>query len=773
MHRSLVGALALWLAACSGPSRPTKPGVAQCDAEDDLASITAFTSDGYLYRAFDAATRVHERCATDATRDALANTRDDLFGTGEAATTLEPKQRDRALALYRDGANLRLQGEYDLALTQLERSLAIWPHPLTMVQIGLTHEATGTLVDARKAYARALAAAETIAGEPPAPRVIRGHASSIDALSYSSDNRTIASSAHRQVKLWDTVTGKQTGSFTVEGRGSVHGLSFTSRPDVLAIGRSKHDENPAALELWKLPGGEVISRFPADGDRVASLVSAGEHVAYAIDHDVYVRTLDGDLAFTRSMPDEVRRVALSSDGRRLAYGDAQGRVAIRSLDDDSETTTKTRNDRTLQALEFAADGDQLVIATTDGFSLWDITTATSIGYVETGIHSLISSSTDRGTHLLATGHGNGVHLFGLPAMVEALFIGSSNVRRVELSPDGTRIAVASGTSLLIHDTATGELIHTVGSAEQPQSAAFSTNMFTVSGVKLFSVWDASKHPPVVSYLMPTNTTAAFGPDPERFLFGMVDISIVNATTHEVERSLDDSSASVLSLTYSHDGTLAAAGDANGIVRIWTIADGALVTEMQTGAGWVWDVEISPDNRHVATAGTVSVIFDLATGEVVERINDAYAAIEYSPDGELIQHRSALAISHDGTMTARGLLGGDVELDDESLPTSRTLSGHDGQVQHIDFSRDDRYLLTIGADATVRLWSSSTASHLATLVADAPDTWLVIANDHRVDGSEAGKDLLYWEAGSIRLPGFVGWQRHHAPELLGSVMPVSK
>ena len=31
-------------------------------------------------------------------------------------------------------------------------------------------------------------------------------------------------------------------------------------------------------------------------------------------------------------------------------------------------------------------------------------------------------------------------------------------------------------------------------------------------------------------------------------------------------------------------------------------------------------------------------------------------------------------------------------------------------------------------------------------------------------------LLYWQVGSVQLPGFVGWQRQHAPRLLPEVVP---
>ncbi|HUH00654.1 MAG TPA: hypothetical protein VML75_01590, partial [Kofleriaceae bacterium] len=185
------GVLVLFLlsAACSRPSGPvaaTTPDPC-AGAAPRLAEIARLRADGYLGRALRQADSADAVCPTAATQLARAEILADL-GLDELATqaytryaaaepagaeaaraavaalakrppftrTASADEARQAALLYRDGVDLRLRGDHPTALRQLRRAYALAPHPLTIVQIGRTHEAAGDAIEARRAFDRAL-----------------------------------------------------------------------------------------------------------------------------------------------------------------------------------------------------------------------------------------------------------------------------------------------------------------------------------------------------------------------------------------------------------------------------------------------------------------------------------------------------------------------------------------------------------------------------------------------------------------------------------------
>ncbi|MEX2185142.1 MAG: hypothetical protein WD875_00040 [Pirellulales bacterium] len=115
----------------------------------------------------------------------------------------------------------------------------------------------------------------------------------------------------------------------------------------------------------------------------------------------------------------------------------------------------------------------------------------------------------------------------------------------------------------------------------------------------------------------------------------------------------DSTAEVNAIEFSPDGKSVVAAHADGVLRRWNIADGALVAKLPAHTGAALDVAISPDGKQVASGGEDKLI----------RIWDA-----------------------------------------ESGKESLRLAGHSGAVTCVAFSADSKYLYSAAADGTVRLWS---------------------------------------------------------------------
>ncbi len=214
------------------------------------------------------------------------------------------EDRARGLALYRDGVARRQAGDHDGALAALRRSYGFAPHPLTVVQIGLVHRAAGRMVEARKAFARALAIAEELTGEPARPVVPSTDLRRAPPLAFSADGKHLAVSISNGVAIWDVTTGRYQQTLPLQcsrleflpGERAICLLvgDDGDRPVVhdLRSGRTE-PAGATAAELGPAPerpeSGELNS---PDGTRIARPTEAGLEIVDAGSGDT-IRVLGG------------------------------------------------------------------------------------------------------------------------------------------------------------------------------------------------------------------------------------------------------------------------------------------------------------------------------------------------------------------------------------------------------------------------------------------------------------------------------------------------
>jgi WD40 repeat protein len=181
------------------------------------------------------------------------------------------------------------------------------------------------------------------------------------------------------------------------------------------------------------------------------------------------------------------------------------------------------------------------------------------------------------------------------------------------------------------------------------------------------------------------------------------------------------------VAFSPDGTLLAAGDADGGVRVWSAVTGQpLGVPVQTNLAQANHVAVlglafSPDGKLLASGGGDGKLraWDPATGRVAfgpvlpdaRRPDVAVDVVAFSPDGTLLA-----AGCNDGNVrlwsTASGSLAG---------PPVRTLPGrYANAVIAIAFSPDGGLLAAGGNEGTVRLWNPRTGRPVTGLLAAEPN-----------------------------------------------------
>jgi WD40 repeat protein len=171
------------------------------------------------------------------------------------------------------------------------------------------------------------------------------------------------------------------------------------------------------------------------------------------------------------------------------------------------------------------------------------------------------------------------------------------------------------------------------------------------------------------------------------------------------RTLTGHDGDVNGVAFSPNGSLVASAGADGTVRVWRVQDGQLQHTLTHGGGIALSVAFAPNGQLLASGGEDGTVklWRVSTG-ALERTIPAHdlwvSSVAFSPSGGVLASASA-----DGTVklwqVANGQPVGDIQ-------------AHALWVTHIAFSPDGQLLASAGEDGTVKLWRISDRQLVRTL-----------------------------------------------------------
>lgn len=428
---------------------------------------------------------------------------------------------------------------------------------------------------------------------------------------------------------------------------------------------------------------------------------------------------------------ELTAIAYSPDGRRLATGQADGRLRIWDAATGEELLSLPAHEEFMLSVSYSADGRRLATSAWDGTArVWDAATGT-----------LILDASDQ----------------------------TEGWARAALDPAGARLALASDSGLLaVVEVATGAMLLRQPDYGLPvNQAIFSPDGRWLAaalgngGVQLWDVEagaivrDLPAHDDGVSSL-------AFSPDGERLATGSYDATarVWDLDTGQLLVTLRGHNGEVLDVEFSPNGQRLATTSFDALVKVWDVESGreeltlyghvstvfaaafhpteARLATAGINGGRIWDIgparewlaldagaplgdaAYSPDGARLAGAGWDGAVrvWDAASGQLqltLEEHQGAVGAVAFSPDG----HRLATA-SEDGTARVFAVDSGALLLG---------LEGHAGPVTDLAFSPDGALLATSSVDGAVILWDLASGAERARLDAgDGPLDSVVFSPD---------------------------------------------
>ncbi|PMB48502.1 hypothetical protein CEN39_22905 [Fischerella thermalis CCMEE 5201] len=221
----------------------------------------------------------------------------------------------------------------------------------------------------------------------------------------------------------------------------------------------------------------------------------------------------------------------------------------------------------------------------------------------------------------------------------------------------------------------------------------------------------------------------------------VNLHHVNFQNADLTKSaFSETFGGIMSVAFSPDGKLLAAGDSNGEIHLWQVADGKQLLILRGHANWVVSLAFSPDSRTLASGSSDCTVklWDVITGQCLHSLqehgNEVWS-VAFSPEGDKLVtgcddhiirlwsvrtgeclkifqgHTNwvlSVTFSLDGQTLVSGSDDNTIRLwDVNSGECLKIFQGHSDGIRSISLSPDGQMLASSSDDQTIRLWNLST------------------------------------------------------------------
>lgn len=538
----------------------------------------------------------------------------------------------------------------------------------------------------------------------------------ISQAAYSPDGKLLAVAGSLGIYLYDAQTLEELSITETSFRDS---LAWAPDGQTLVSASS----NEPVIQRWQIVKNALALQSSllghTEGVRALAFADDGRLAAAGFSRDISIWNADDDQrARVFPIDGEAESLAFAADGQWLAVGRKDGVVRVFNANAQGiESQRFTEHTGEVRALAFSPDGrwlasgghsDNLVIVR-------DVTTREEVARWEAfnGNSVRTLAFAPDGTHL-AVGSFVAVEVFDVsnlqaPAVWKQLVVDASSVA---FSPDGQTLATTAEDGVLRQWRVSDgiELETRADFTPEIKSLAYAPQGGQIaSGHEDGSVrvWDVGGTAPRLTLnqnlVTPALHAIAFSPDGTWFVTGDYQkVKVWQVADGALLYELTGFNSTVYAIAFSPDGKFVAAGSEDGTLQVWDMAQLEDAPVLQQTGETVHALAFSPDGGFLAAGfkGRVHVwqtgVWDQLLFDVSAQGSDALLAVAFSADGQTL-----LAAHAERDAIERWRMPDGANLEPVSL------RDYSGALLSAAFSPDSQLLVGSNSEGAVLAWSATT------------------------------------------------------------------
>ena len=336
-------------------------------------------------------------------------------------------------------------------------------------------------------------------------------------------------------------------------------------------------------------------------------------------------------------------------------------------------------------------------------------------------------------------------------------LGKGTVREVAYSPDGNRLAVASGTGIWLYDAHTGkELALLAGHTGRVLTVAFSPDGSTIasgSEDNTVMLWDSitGKHKQTLMGHENIVTSVVFSPNGSILASASYDshVRLWNVRTGNLKKITSKVPSSIVGIVFNPRGsTIAGWTIAGNTVHLWNAKTGKLKKTFKVKSEFIGSIAFSTDGNTIVVAGEADAsiqFWDVQTGQYHGSLNEHTSNVT---DVAFSYDRQTLAsVSFDGILRLwKWNFKQEFLQDIDRIPPTNALRMPQMEWTDVIFSPDDSTIATAGRDGTIRLWEAASLKQNVKVLGHTNRVLsIAFSPDGSIIASGKGDQVLLWNA----------------------------